>query len=66
MFMTCSPTDLGDQNILSFEKEEETILTKAEKYPISLTIVDSGSLEGLENALYEADGYDIVHITGHA
>ncbi|MCP4288371.1 MAG: CHAT domain-containing protein, partial [Gammaproteobacteria bacterium] len=47
-------------------QEEESILKGVEKFQVALTVEDSGSLRGLEDALIEADGYDIVHITGHA
>jgi tetratricopeptide (TPR) repeat protein len=66
LFMACSPTDLKAHEVLSFEKEEELIIETVGDYPLSLTIEDSGSINGLEHAIYEADGYDVVHITGHA
>jgi GTPase SAR1 family protein len=65
LFMACSPMDLGD-SVLQFEKEEENIQKSIEKFQIEMTVEDSGSLDGLKNALMEANGYDIVHITGHA
>lgn len=65
LFMACSPIDLKDA-VLQFEKEEELIIQKVEKFQIEMTIEDSGSLQGLEDSLIEANGYDIVHITGHA
>ncbi|MCP4669522.1 MAG: CHAT domain-containing protein, partial [Deltaproteobacteria bacterium] len=66
LFMVCSPTDLKARDVLRFEKEEEQILSAVEKFPVDMTIEDSGSLEGLTEALYEGGKYDIVHITGHA
>ena len=66
LFMACSPTDLKAHEVLSFEKEEELIIETVGDYPLSLTIEDSGSLNGLEHAIYEGNGYDVVHITGHA
>jgi len=66
LFMACSPIDLPEGSVLQFENEEELILNKVQKYPVEMRIEDSGSLEGLADALYEGDGYDIVHITGHA
>ena len=63
--MACSPMDLGD-SVLQFEKEEENIQKSIEKFQIEMTVEDSGSLEGLKNALMQGNGYDIVHITGHA
>ena len=65
LFMACSPMDLGD-SVLQFEKEEESIQKSIENFQIEMTVEDSGSLQGLKNALMEANGYDIVHITGHA
>ena len=65
LFMACSPMDLGD-SVLQFEKEEESIQKSIEKFQIEMTVEDSGSLEGLKNALMQDNGYDIVHITGHA
>lgn len=65
LFMACSPMD-SSVSVLSFEKEEESIQKSIEDFQIEMTVEDSGSLEGLKNALMEANGYDIVHITGHA
>jgi len=65
LFIACSPLDLAGA-VLQFEKEEETILKEMEKFQVEITVEDSGSLEGLQNALIEADGFDIVHMTGHA
>lgn len=66
LFMACSPVGLPKGSVLQFEKEEEMILNEVQKYPVDMRIEDSGTLEGLANAIYEGDGYDIVHITGHA
>ncbi|MGH8553059.1 MAG: CHAT domain-containing protein, partial [Methylococcales bacterium] len=65
LFMACSPLDLQDA-VLQYEKEEETILNNLEGFQVETEIEDSGSLEGLEQRLIEAAGFDIVHITGHA
>src|SRR5215510_8721107 len=65
LFLACSPTNLADA-VLQFEQEEERILQEVEKFPVDMRIEDSGSLQGLADALYEGAGYDIVHITGHA
>jgi len=65
LFLACSPIDL-EHAMLQFEKEEELILKEVEKLPLDMRIEDSGSLAGLEEALIEANGYDIIHLTGHA
>jgi hypothetical protein len=49
--MACSPQDVSP--VLEFEKEEDTILAVTEKFPIEITIEDSGSLEGLGEQLAE-------------
>ena len=64
--MACSPLDLPDTKILQFEKEEERIFQAVERFPVDVRIEDSGSVNGLRDTLYEADGCDVVHITGHA
>jgi hypothetical protein len=46
--------------VLQFEQEEERILQEVEKFPVDMRIEDSGSLQGLADALYEGAGYDIV------
>ncbi|MCG8607465.1 CHAT domain-containing protein [bacterium] len=61
----CSPLDLAHAT-LEFEKEEESIQKEIGPFQVDMTIEDSGSLAGLETALIEADGFEIVHITGHA
>ncbi len=67
LFTACSPNDLKVHQALRFEKEEELILAATEKFPVHMTIEDSGSLEGIQDALCEGGGeYDILHITGHA
>ncbi|MCP4349761.1 MAG: tetratricopeptide repeat protein [Desulfobacterales bacterium] len=67
LFTACSPNDLKAHQALRFEKEEELILAATEKFPVHMTIEDSGSLEGIQDALCEGGGeYDILHITGHA
>ena len=63
LFIACSPLNLAGA-VLQFEKEEETILKEMEKFQVEITVEDSGSLVGLQNALIEANGFDIVHITG--
>ncbi|MBT34133.1 MAG: hypothetical protein CMO01_31100 [Thalassobius sp.] len=65
IFMACSPSDLHDAT-LSYEEEEELILNSIDKYPIDMAVEDSGSLEGLENTIFEFGGVDIVHLSGHA
>ncbi len=73
LFMACSPKELKPQEVLHFETEEERILSSVERFPLDLTVEDSGSLDGLSRSLYEGkcSGYegenlDIVHLTGHA
>ncbi|MBF0550434.1 MAG: CHAT domain-containing protein, partial [Deltaproteobacteria bacterium] len=68
LFTACSPMELDKHEILGFEKEEEIILQAVKKFPVDLTIDDSGSPAGLGDKLIEGgeDHYDIVHITGHA
>ncbi|MCP4648436.1 MAG: CHAT domain-containing protein, partial [bacterium] len=66
LFMACSPVEL-EENMLLFEKEEELILSAIEKFPVDMVIEDSGTLKGLQDALYEGGGeYDILHVNGHA
>ena len=65
LFMACSPTDLAGST-LSFEHEEEQILDAVERFQIDMRIEDSGSLDGLEAMLQENNGFDVVHLTGHA
>jgi tetratricopeptide (TPR) repeat protein len=75
LFMACSPSGTADA-VLSFEKEESSILNATHSYPLDMEVEDTGSLEGLRQALYLgasyrdssgiAAGSDIVHLTGHA
>ncbi len=65
IFVAASPTDL-EHATLSFEQEEEIILDATKKYPIDFQTEDTGSLEGIKELLYEIDGTDVLHITGHA
>lgn len=66
LFMACSPRD--SYPVLNFEEEEQAILEQFEEgpLPITLHVEESGSLKGLKNALYEIQGADIVHLSGHA
>ncbi|MBF0566228.1 MAG: CHAT domain-containing protein [Nitrospirae bacterium] len=66
VFMASSPTDLGPDNVLKFEEEEDLIIKATAKYPIDIMFEDSGSVEGLKDAIQEFGGCDVVHITGHA
>ncbi|MCP4352574.1 MAG: tetratricopeptide repeat protein [Desulfobacterales bacterium] len=63
LFMACSPEG---HTTLDFEKEEELILGKTEKRHLTLDVEDSGSLEGMEDMVEWAGGFDVVHISGHA
>ena len=65
LFMAASPLDLPAA-VLQFEKEEELILKATERFPVNIRVEDSGSLQGIEDALYEGEGYDIIHLSGHA
>jgi hypothetical protein len=64
--MACSPVDLKAREVLSFEQEEELILSSVEQFAVDLTIEDSGCLGGLFETLFEEGPFDVVHITGHA
>ena len=65
LFAAASPVDLKEST-LKFENEEDLILKVTEKYPLDFQVEDTGSLEGIEQILYEIDGADILHISGHA
>jgi tetratricopeptide (TPR) repeat protein len=66
LFTACSPVGLRSDAILQFEKEEESILTAMERLPVDLTIEDSGSLNGIGDAIRKNEHFDIIHISGHA
>ena len=66
LFIACSPINLKSREVLSFEKEEELILSSVEKFAVDLTIEDTGSVAGLFETLFEKGPFDVVHITGHA
>ena len=66
LFMACSPIDLKSREVLSFEEEEELILSSVEKFAVDLTIEDSGSLSGLFEILFHKGPFDVVHIIGYA
>ncbi len=65
LFMACSPLDLVDST-LQFEREEEMIFREVGQFQFEMLLEDSGSLEGLEAALQQANGFDVLHLTGHA
>ncbi len=65
LFMACSPPDLADST-LQFERQEEMIFREVEQFQVEMLLEDSGSLDGLEAALQEANGFDVVYLTGHA
>ena len=65
LFMAASPTDLAHAT-LSFEKEEEAIQQVVDKWPVDLTIDDLGGVVGLEESVKEQQGFDVIHISGHA
>jgi hypothetical protein len=66
LFTACSPIEFEADAVLNYEQEEEIILEKTERFPVDMTIEDSGSLQGIADFLYEAAGVDIIHVTGHA
>ncbi len=66
LFMACSPQHAPARDLLSFEKEEESIFQAVEQFQVDLTVEDSGSVAGLQEATMTTAGYDIVHISGHA
>lgn len=65
LFVVTSPAE-HEYSILSFEQEEDLILEATKKYPVEFQVEDTGSLEGIENMLYELGDVDILHISGHA
>ncbi|MBF0551927.1 MAG: tetratricopeptide repeat protein, partial [Deltaproteobacteria bacterium] len=68
LFSACSPEQLDKRRVLRFEREEEIILAAVKKFPVDLTIEDSGSPAGLWETLIAGgqEHYDVVHLTGHA
>ena len=76
LFMACSPRNTPEQQMLRFEQEEEHIWNAVEKFQLDLQVEDSGSRQGLQDALIEfgsydeaqkeSRSYDIVHLSGHA
>jgi len=65
LFVAASPIDL-ENSTLEFEKEEDLILKATKEYPIDFQVEDTGSLEGIEQTLFEIGGTDILHLTAHA
>lgn len=65
LFMAASPIDLAERT-LNFEDEEESIQKAVEKWPVELTIDDLGSLASLETAVNQSQGFDVIHLSGHA
>ncbi|MBF0533564.1 MAG: AAA family ATPase [Nitrospirae bacterium] len=64
LFMASSPQ--GVKPVLEYDKEEELILEKMGHIPVDITVEDSGSIDGLYDTLFEINGSDIVHMSGHA
>jgi len=56
---------LGKDSGLMYAKEEEAIKKICRTFPIEMAVIDSGSLQGLQDRL-EKKYYDILHVTGHA
>ncbi len=65
LFMACSPLDL-QHSLLQYEDEEQLLLSNTGRFQIDIDVEDSGSLQGLHDSLTEANGYDIIHLSGHA
>ena len=65
LFVAASPLDL-EHATLQFEKEEDLIFKVTENYPLDFQVEDTGSLDGIEQMLYEIEGTDILYISGHA
>ena len=66
LFMASSPEDVAP--VLDYEKEEHDILEATRRWPLDLTVEESGSLDEL-GALVQEYGsgfFDVLHITGHA
>ncbi|MBV6341500.1 tetratricopeptide repeat protein [Candidatus Magnetobacterium casense] len=66
LFMACSPTNLPEGKAINFELEEDRIFNATSDHNIDMQIEDTGSLEGLSLANNNGDGFDIIHILGHA
>ncbi len=65
LFMAASPIDL-EERTLNFEDEEESIQRSVEEWPVELTIDDLGSLESLATTVKQSQGFDVIHLSGHA
>jgi tetratricopeptide (TPR) repeat protein len=65
LFMATSPDDITP--ILSYEQEETNILQATKEQPLALIVEESGSVSELGELVkaYEADYFDIFHLTGH-
>jgi tetratricopeptide (TPR) repeat protein/CHAT domain-containing protein len=66
LFMATSPTDV--QPVLEFEQEEGLILNATSRFPLNLTVEESGNRDELEYLInsYESGWFDILHLSGHA
>ena len=63
--MACSPEDTG---VLDLENEERLVLKATRSQRIELLVEESGSLQGLEEAVasFPRDYFDVFHLAGHA
>jgi tetratricopeptide (TPR) repeat protein len=66
LFMASSPVDL--QPVLDYEGEEHAILTATRRWPLDLTVEESGCLEELDALIRDHgdDFFDVLHLSGHA
>ena len=66
LFMATSP--LGVSPELNYEEEEGGILEATQKYPLALTVEETGTLDELRDLVngYPEGYFDVLHLTGHA
>jgi tetratricopeptide (TPR) repeat protein len=65
LFMATSPERVQE---LAYEDEEARILKATEKYPLALTVEETGNLDELGDLVegYPDGHFDVLHLTGHA
>jgi hypothetical protein len=66
LFMASSPEDV--RSVLDYEREEHEILTATRRWPLDLTVEESGCLEELGELVldYGKGFFDVLHLVGHA
>ncbi len=66
LFMATSP--MGVRPELQFEEEEGQILKATRRYPLGLTVEETGTLKELGELVegYPEGHFDVLHLTGHA